>query len=279
MRRSPRLLIALVIVAVSVVTYFSSRQENPVTGRMQSIALNQDQEIRLGLQSAPGMAQEYGGADPDPSSQARVSTIGRRIVERNASATQSGYRFSYRLLADAKTINAFALPGGPIFITRALYDKLENDAELAGVLGHETGHVLGRHSSAQIAKSQLFQGLAGAIGVAASDEQGRGQQAALIAQTIAEMAQLRYGRNDELEADTLGVRFMSEAGFDPRALIKVMDILEKSSGGSRQPEFMSTHPNPGNRREVIQAAIKQKYPDGVPEDLTLGGPGVRRESR
>jgi predicted Zn-dependent protease len=279
MRRSPRLLIALVIAVVAIASYFSSRQENPVTGRMQAIALNQDQEIRLGLQSAPGMAQEFGGADPDPASQARVSTIGRRIVERNASATQSGYRFSYRLLADRKTINAFALPGGPIFITRALYDRLENDAELAGVLGHETGHVLGRHSSAQIAKSQLFQGLAGAIGVAASDEQGRGQQAALIAQTIAEMAQLRYGRHDELEADTLGVRFMSEAGWDPRALIKVMDILEQATGGSRQPEFMSTHPNPGNRREVIQQAIKQQYPDGVPEDLTLGAPAARRESR
>src|SRR6185369_10359683 len=103
-----------------------------------------------------------------------------------------------------------------------------------------------------------------------SDERGRGQQAAMIAQAVAEMAQLKYGRNDELEADSLGVRFMSDAGWDPRALIKVMDILEQSSGGSRQPEFMSTHPNPGNRREVIQEAIAQKYPNGVPGNLTLG---------
>jgi predicted Zn-dependent protease len=272
MRRSPRLIIALVIAGLALVTYFSSREENPVTGRMQSIALNQDQEIALGLQSAPGMAQEFGGPDRDPAAQDRVMTIGRRLVERNGTASQSGYRFSYRVLADRKTINAFALPGGPIFITRALYDKLENDAELAGVLGHETGHVLGRHSSAQIAKSQLFQGLAGAVGVAASDDQGRGQQAALIAAAVAQMAQLRYGRNDELEADTLGVRFMSDAGWDPRALIKVMDILEQSSGGSRQPEFMSTHPNPGNRREVIEKAIEQKYPNGVPSDLSLGVP-------
>jgi predicted Zn-dependent protease len=279
MRRSPRLLIAVLIAGVALASYFSSRQENPVTGRTQAIALNQDQEISLGLQSAPGMAREFGGPDPDPTAQARVSGIGQRIVERNPSATQSGYRFSYRLLADRKTINAFALPGGPIFITRALYDRLENDAELAGVLGHETGHVLGRHSSAQIAKSQLFQGLAGAVGVAASDDRGRGQQAAVIAQAVAEMAQLRYGRKDELEADTLGVRFMSDAGYDPRALIKVMDILERSTGGSRQPEFMSTHPNPGNRRDVITHTIEEKYPTGVPEDLTLGARGPRPESR
>jgi predicted Zn-dependent protease len=270
MRRSPRLLIALVIAAAALVSYFSSREANPVTGRVQSIALNQDQEIALGMQSAPGMAREFGGPDADAAAQARVMTIGRRLVERNANASQSGYRFTYRVLADPQTVNAFALPGGPVFITRALYNRLQNDAQLAGVLGHETGHVLGRHSSAQIAKSQLFQGLAGAVGVAASDDQGRGQQAALIAQAVAQMAQLRYGRNDELEADTLGVRFMADAGYDPRALIKVMDILEQSSGGSRQPEFMSTHPNPGNRREMITKAIETKYPNGVPEDLTLG---------
>jgi predicted Zn-dependent protease len=273
------LLIAVLIAGVALVSYFSSRQENPVTGRTQAIAMNQDQEIALGLQSAPGMAREFGGPDLDPTAQARVSTIGGRLIQRNPSAAQSGYRFIYRLLADRKTINAFALPGGPIFITRALYDRLENDAELAGVLGHETGHVLGRHSSAQIAKSQLFQGMAGAVGVAASDERGRGQQAALIAQAVAEMAQLRYGRKDELEADTLGVRFMSDAGYDPRALIQVMDILEQSTGGSRQPEFMSTHPNPGNRREVIKHAIDEKYPNGVPEDLTRGARGPRPESR
>jgi beta-barrel assembly-enhancing protease len=278
MRRTPQLLVAIVIAGVALLSYFSSRQENPVTGRTQAIAMNQDQEIALGLQSAPGMAREFGGPDADPAAQSRVSGIGRRIVERNSPASQSGYRFSYRLLADRQTINAFALPGGPIFITRALYDRLENDAELAGVLGHETGHVLGRHSSQQIAKSQLFQGLIGAVGVAASDDPGHGQQAAMIAQAVAEMAQLRYGRNDELEADTLGVRFMSDAGYDPRALIKVMDILEKSSGGSGQPEFMSTHPNPGNRREVIKHAIDQKYPNGVPEDLTLGSRAAGRDS-
>jgi predicted Zn-dependent protease len=264
------LLIALVIAGVALVSSFSSREPNPVTGRVQSIALNQDQEIALGMQSAPGMAREFGGPDADAAAQSRVMTIGRRLVERNATAAQSGYRFSYRVLADPKTINAFALPGGPVFITRALYNRLENDAQLAGVLGHETGHVLGRHSSAQIAKSNLLQGLAGAVGVAASDDQGHGQQAAMIAQAVAQMAQLRYGRNDELEADTLGVRFMSDAGYDPRALIKVMDILEQSSGGSQQPEFMSTHPNPGNRREVIEQAIEKKYPSGVPRDLTLG---------
>jgi hypothetical protein len=88
MRRSPRLLIALVIAVAAFAAYFSSREENPVTGRVQSIALNQDQEIALGLQSAPGMAQEFGGPDPDPATQNRVTAIGRRLVERNGAVAE-----------------------------------------------------------------------------------------------------------------------------------------------------------------------------------------------
>jgi beta-barrel assembly-enhancing protease len=79
---------------------------------------------------------------------------------------------------------------------------------------------------------------------------------------------LQYGRNDELESDKLGVKFMTDAGYDPRALMRVMEILEEASGGSRQPEFMSSHPNPGNRIAQIEAAIQEYYPNGLPEGLT-----------
>ena len=146
--------------------------------------------------------------------------------------------------------------------------RLQNEAQLAGVLGHEVGHVVGRHSAEQIAKGQFAQQLVGAFGVATSDDQGHDGRA--IAGVVAQMVQLKYGRGDELQADSLGVRFMSEAGYDPRAMISLMEVLAQASGGSSQPEWMSSHPDPGNRAERIRQAITSRFPDGVPSNLTLG---------
>jgi len=268
MRRG-RLLIGLVVAIISVISYYSVRQTNPITGQTQHIALTHDQEIALGVQSAPEMAQQFGGLDPDPSIQADVAAIGTRVVRASVAGT-TDYQFSFHVLRDPETVNAFALPGGPIFITRGLLDRLENEAQLAGVLGHETGHVIARHSAAQIAKSRLAQGLVVAVGAAGSDDGSGGQHAAQVAAVVAQMVQLKYGRGDEIQADTLGVRLMSEAGYDPRAMIDLMRILEQSSSGERPPEFMSSHPDPGNRRGIIEQAIRTRFPSGVPEQLTLG---------
>lgn len=240
-----------------------------MTGETQHVALSTDQEVALGLQSAPEMAAQFGGEDPDPQAQALVERVGQRIVQ-NSGARDSAYKYRFTVLRDAETINAFALPGGPIFITRGLLKRLENEAQLAGVLGHEVGHVVARHAAEHIAKSQLAQGVVGAVVVGASDESGRGRSAAMIAAFAAQMAQLRYGRNDELESDRLGVRFLSEAGYDPRAMLAVMKILAGSGKGGRQPEFMSTHPDPGNREQQIQAEIQKRFPNGVPPELTSG---------
>lgn len=268
MRRG-RLLIGLLIAAVSLISYYSLRQENPITGATQHIGMDVDQEIALGLESAPQMAHEMGGLDPDENVQSAVRQVGERIARQSA-ARGTDYKFQFFALADAQTVNAFALPGGPIFITRGLLARLDNEAQLAGVLAHEVGHVVGRHTAEHIARSQLAQGLIGAVGVAGSDDPYSGQRAAQMAALVAQMVQLRYGRNDEIQSDTLGVRFLAEAGYDPRALIDVMRILGEASGPSRGPEFMSTHPDPGNRRQVILSAIERRFPNGVPSHLTLG---------
>jgi predicted Zn-dependent protease len=269
MRSNSRFLIAAVILVFGIVSYYSKRQHNDVTGENQHISLSTDQEIALGLNSAPQMESEMGGADPDSKAQALVQSIGEQVVE-GSDAHTTAYKFQFHLLADRNTINAFALPGGPVFITRGLLNRLGNEAQLAGVLGHEVGHVVARHAAEHIAKSQLAQSMVGAVGVAASDDYGRGQQAAMIAAFVAQMTQLRYGRNDELEADKLGVRFMSQSGYDPRAMLEVMRILEASTKSGRQPEFMSTHPNPGNRQQHIKEAIQVGYPNGVPDGLKTG---------
>lgn len=249
---SLKLIVAAAIVIFSLVKYFASSEVNEITGEKQYISLTKDQEISLGLNSAPQMAQEFGGLSQNAQFQNLVKQVGEKVVK-NSDAVKTNYPFQFYVLSDNRTVNAFALPGGPIFITEALLTRLQNEDQLAGVLGHEVGHVIARHSAEQMSKQELTQGIAGAAGVAAGD-----MNSAYYAQVVANMVNMKYGREDELESDELGVRFMLQAGYNPEALIGVMDILEEASGGSNVPEFQSTHPSPANRRAKIQAAI-EKY--------------------
>jgi predicted Zn-dependent protease len=274
-RRLPigRLIGALVIALIGVGMYMFNTQVNPVTGEKQHVAMSVDQEMALGLQAAPEMASKMGG-DVDPRDDPRaamVDEVGRRLVRRS-DASKSPYveNFHFHLLRDPKTINAFALPGGQIFITLGLFDRLENEAQLAGVLGHEIGHVINRHAAEQMAKGQLGKILTVAVGVGASDDQGRGRNAQLVAAMVNQMSQLRFGRKDESESDHYGLKYMAEADYDPSAMLAVMKILKETSSGSRTPEFLATHPLPETRLEEIQAELKQAYPDGIPTNLTKG---------
>lgn len=244
-----KIIIAIGIVLFSVIKYFSSSEVNEVTGEKQYISLSKDEEIALGMNSAPQMAQEFGGLSRSAEAQNMVKQVGEKIV-RTSDAGKTQYPFQFYVLADQRTVNAFALPGGPIFITEALLMRLETEDQLAGVLGHEIGHVIARHSAEQMSKQELTQGIAGAAGVAAGDV-----NSAYYAQVVANMVNLKYGREDELESDDLGVRFMLQAGYNPEALIGVMDILEEASGGASVPEWQSSHPSPSNRRAKIKEAI------------------------
>lgn len=251
-----RLIMAGAIALFSLISYFGSRQDNPVTGETQYIGITVEQEIALGLQAAPQMAAEFGGLDPDQSAQAIVDQIGNQIVQSSA-ASGTPYEFEFHLLEDDQTINAFALPGGQIFITRALFDRLQTEGELAGVLGHEIGHVVGRHSAEHIAKAQLTEGLTGAAVLATYDpENPATASTAQVAALIGQLINLKFGRDDELESDFLGVCFISDTGYDPSELISVMQILAASRQGDQPPEFFSTHPNPENRIQRIQTAIQ-----------------------
>ena len=253
-----KLLVAIIAAIIAVVSYYANSQYNEITGETQHISMTIDQEIAMGLHAAPKMAQQHGGLHPDEQAQALVDQVGRRLVN-NTAARATDYKFDFHLLADGRTVNAFALPGGQVFITAALYSRLENEDQLAGVLGHEVGHVVARHSAQRIAKQKLTQGLTGAAVIATYDPASASSaQTAQMAQMVGNMINMKYGRDDELESDELGVRFMIEAGYNPEALIDVMRILEEAAGGKKQPEFMSTHPSPENRKGKIRATI-QKY--------------------
>ncbi len=271
-----RAAIAIVIAIVGIVTYFMNAERNPVTGEKQYVALKVDEEKALGLEAAPQMAQQMGGAI-DPASDPRaamVAEVGRRLVQRS-DAQKSPYvgNFNFYLLNDPQTVNAFALPGGQIFITEALYERMENEAQLAGVLGHEIGHVVHRHAAEHMATGQLGQTLVGAVAVGASDGEGRGQMATMAAMLANQMFQLRYSRHDELESDDYGLRWMVQAGYDPSEMLTVMRILkEASGGGGRGPSFMQTHPDPDARVAKIQEFLKENFSSGVPAELTKGRP-------
>ena len=250
-----RFLIGVVIVLFAVVQYCASSDTNPYTGKKQHITISPDQEVALGLESAPAMAEQFGGLYPDTKAQALVDAVGQRLVD-NSVARETPYKFNFHLLADPQTINAFALPGGQIFITYGLFSQLETEGQLAGVLGHEIGHVVGRHSADQMSKQGLTQGILGGIAVG-SESMATTQMAAVVAN----MLNMKYGREDELESDELGVRFMFRSGYDPYDMIGVQEILKAAAGPNRIPEFQSTHPDPDNRIARIKEAIDKYSPN------------------
>jgi predicted Zn-dependent protease len=269
-----RWIIALVIAGIGLISYLTHTQVNPVTGEKQHIDMSVDQEKQLGLQAAPRMAQQMGG-DVNPSDPAarEVAKIGRELVSRS-DAGKSPYNdnFHYHLLNDLQTVNAFALPGGQIFITRALYDRLENEAQLAGVLGHETGHVINRHSAQQMAKGKLGQMLVVATGVGASGD--RNGQAEQIGAVMAEqMLMLHYSRGDESQADEFGLKYMAQAGYDPHEMLGVMKILKSLESSGRTPEMLATHPLPQTRiNQINELLSKSDYSNGGRVTFTRGQP-------
>ena len=247
-----RILIGLAIVGFAYLKQCSQKETNPYTGKTQAISLSPQQEVAIGLQQAPSMAQQHGGLHPNTQYQQIVDQIGKKLVD-NSIAKQSGYPYEFHLLKDNRTINAFALPGGQIFITYALFSKLVNqngtlnEDMVAGVLGHEIGHVLGKHSNERITSANFWKLLT--MGASVGADLGS------LANSIGQQTLLKNGRGDELESDELGVKLMIDAGYNPEYLINVMQILKAAAGPNRVPEFQSTHPDPENRIEKIKEAI------------------------
>ena len=244
-----RLVIGILIIAFAFIKKSSNTEVNPYTGKEQHINMSTEQEIAIGLQNSPTMMQQHGGLYPNKKLQDHVKKIGDRLTQ-TSFVRNTPYKYEFHLLADDKTINAFALPGGQCFITYALLSKLKSNDQLAGVLGHEIAHVLGRHSAERIAEHDFWSTVSQGATVGA-DMGG-------IAQAIGSNVLLKNGRDDELESDDLGVRIMIEAGFNPYEMIEVMKVLKAAAGPNRVPEFQSTHPDPDNRIEKIKIAI-EKY--------------------
>lgn len=194
------------------------------------------------------------GEYPDAALQQMVRSIGQEI---SSKSERSNLPWEFHLLDDA-AVNAFAYPGGFIFVTRSLLSHINSEAELAEVIGHEIGHVTAKHTVAAMSKQQLAQ-----IGlVAGSVLSSRIAQYGDLLNTGASLLFLKFGRDDENEADALGFRYSLEHGYDPRESLKLFNMLGRLSGetGSRVPEWQSTHPDPGNRVQAAEARLQKLQP-------------------
>ena len=234
----PTLLLAGTLLAGPV----ASCARNPVTGKNEISLISESQEIQMGQQAAQEVAQTIGFVD-DPELQAYVSGIGMRMAKQSE---RPDLPWEFHVVDDA-AVNAFAIPGGFIYVTRGLLGHMNSEAELASVLGHEIGHVTARHSVQQISKAQLATLGLGIGSILSSDI----AQFAGVASQGLQVLFLKYGRDAETQADQLGFRYALNLNYDVREMANVFETLNRASqlggGGGRLPEWLSTHPNPENR--------------------------------
>lgn len=216
--------------------------------------MSQKEEIQLGEQVHGQFEEQFGGKVEDPELQQYVNRVGMEMAH-YAGRPDLNWQFA---VLKSDEINAFAVPGGYVYITQGLLNRLNNEAQLAGVLGHEAGHIAHRHSVKQIQRAQGAQVAAAGAGIlgAIFGVEGVGD----IASVVANLSLMKYGRDQEKQADLSGLKYMSEAGYNPKGMVQTMQILEEASSGNEPPEFLSTHPNPENRIEYLQETIDEKYP-------------------
>ncbi len=223
---------------------------NPATGKRQLTLVSESQEREMGRQYDQQIVQQL-GAYEDPDLQAYVQGLGKRLA---ASSERPDLPWSFRVVDDP-VVNAFALPGGYIYVTRGIMAHLNSEAELAAVVGHEIGHVTARHSVNQMSKAQLAQL---GLGVGAILAPERMDSFGGLLQTGVGLLFLKYSRDDERQADDLGLRYLMRGGYNPWPMAEVFGLLEAvsaSGGGGRAPGWLATHPAPENRREWAQRAI------------------------
>ena len=240
---------------------------NEATGERQWNLLSTEQEIALGAEAEPQFIAQNGGVIPAPEVRQYVSNLGRQLA---ATSEQPELPWEFHVL-NTDVINAFALPGGKVFITRGLLSRMNNEAQLAGVLGHEIGHVTAEHTDQRMAYARGVQIAAAGLGVAAqATDQDWLRVLGLGTQIGGTGFGLKFSRDDETQADELGVRYMAQAGYNPKGQVQVMEILKAASGGGGGPEFLATHPLPETRIKRLNKHIKDEFDLGRGDGYTFG---------
>jgi predicted Zn-dependent protease len=222
---------------------------NPATGKRQLVLVSEPQEIEMGRKNDGAVLDQFGLYEDDDL-QRYVQELGSKLAARSE---RPNLEWTFRVVDDP-LVNAFALPGGYIYVTRGILAHFNSEAELVSVLGHEIGHVTARHSVNQMSKAMLGQVGLG-VGMILSEDL---RQFGDLASAGLGILFLKFGRDDERQADDLGLRYLMATGYDPRPMAEVFETLGRvsdSGGGNRPPGWMSTHPDPGNREERTRQAI------------------------
>lgn len=238
---------ALTLVCAAVATLTCAR--NPATGARELMLVSEGQEIAMGKENDPAIVAQM-GLVPDSGLQRYVRGLGMALAR---ASERPNLPWSFRVLDDP-IVNAFALPGGFIYVTRGILEHLNSEAELVAVLGHEVGHVTARHSAAQMSKAQLANlGLIAGMVI----DPGFAQYAQTASQGLG-LLFLKFGRDDERQADDLGLRYLRRTGYDARQMPQVYTMLGRVSAASpagRVPAWLASHPDPEDRRGRMERAV------------------------
>lgn len=254
------LLLTALVLAFSV--FWDSCALNPVTGKKQLMLMSEAQEMALGKQSDPSIVAQFGMYQDEP----LQSFLNQKGQEMARISHKPDMAFEFKLL-DSPVVNAFALPGGYVYFTRGIMAHFNNEAQFAGVLGHEIGHVTARHSARQYSRTVLAQvGLIAGMIISPEFAQFGNEASQAMGLLL-----LKYGRDAESESDKLGVEYSSEIGYDAHQMAGFFATLDRLTGGAegRLPTFMSTHPDPADRNvKVGQLADRwQRSNDGGPYEV------------
>ncbi len=234
--------------------------KNAATGQKQLNFLSRDEEVAIGEQAKTEMTKEYGGSFADADVQAYVREVGMKLVAQ----TEGDYRtlpWEFTLL-DSDVINAFALPGGKVFLSKGLAARLPDEAAMAAVLGHEVGHVTAEHADKRVSSAMITQGLVvgASVALGATADERTAAVGSMVLGGVGTGFLLKFGRDEESQADALGMRYMTRAGYSPHGMIAVMEVLsEASKGAERQWEILSTHPDPERRLRWARGAVVGAY--------------------
>ena len=230
---------------------FSGCVTNPITGEEELMLFPEQQDIAIGQKYAPEVEKQLGGRIEDQKLQNYINSVGQRV----ANVSHKPY-FDYKYVAvKDKSMNAVALPGGYIFITKGMLKNLRSEAQLAAILAHETTHVVARDSS-NMMSNQIGIGILLSAVISEGTSRGVSTATDLARQIIG----LQYSRKDEREADLGGLEYMVRAGYAPKGMVETMQTLQQEEK-TRPIEFLSSHPSPENRIEYINDAIEFYYSD------------------